>query len=95
MHKIAVFLKYYESLSYPFEIFEDRSEGDTSYVLCFPDLPGCMTAGNTIEDAVRNSEDAKENWLMAALEDGIQIPEPHAAAWYRSNTGAKEEPALC
>lgn len=65
---------YYMNLSYKMEIVKDNDEG--GYVVSFPELPGCITIGNTIECAVRNAEDAKRAWLTAALEDGIEISEP-------------------
>ena len=41
-----------------------------------PDLPGCITCGETIEQAVDNGKEAKRLWLEAAIEEGISIPEP-------------------
>lgn len=58
--------------SYRMEIIEDPYEG--GYVVSYPDLPGCITCGSTIEDAVENANDAKKEWLRAALEDGLEIP---------------------
>lgn len=52
-------------------IKEDKDEGD--YVVSFSELPGCITCGETIESAVKNAEDAKKEWLIAALEEGIKI----------------------
>jgi antitoxin HicB len=42
----------------------------------YPDLPGCMSAGETIEEAVANAEDAKRCWIMAMKEAGRPIPRP-------------------
>lgn len=56
------------------EIVEDHDEG--GFVVSFPDLPGCITFGETVEAAVENAKDAKQAWLEAALEDGIPIREP-------------------
>ena len=67
-------IDYYMKLNYKMEIVEDRYEG--GYVVSFPDLPGCMTCGDTIEDAIRNASDAKKTWLEAALEDKFEIKEP-------------------
>lgn len=67
-------LDYYLSLPYRMEIVEDKSEG--GYVVSFPDLPGCITCGETTETAIANAQDAKQAWLEAALEDGIDINEP-------------------
>ena len=61
-------------LPYRMEVIPDTAEG--GYAVRFPELPGCLTCGATLEEAVRNAEDCKRAWLMAALEDGTPIPEP-------------------
>ena len=65
---------YYMNLAYRMEIVRDTDEG--GYVISFPELPGCLTTGETIEKAVKNAGDAKKAWLKAALEEGIDIREP-------------------
>jgi len=64
----------YMKLPYKMEIIPDLEEG--GYAVCWPELPGCVTCGDTLEDAVRNADEAKYVWLEAALEDGLTIPEP-------------------
>ena len=64
----------YMAMSYRMEIVEDKDEG--GFVVSYPDLPGCITCGKTVETAVANALDAKKAWLEAALEDGITIHEP-------------------
>lgn len=64
----------YLAMPYRMEIVEDKDEG--GYVVSFPDLPGCITCGETIESAVANGADAKKAWLEAALESGVEIQEP-------------------
>ena len=39
------------------------------------DLPGCLTVGETMNDALANAEDAKRAWIAAVIEDGIKIIE--------------------
>lgn len=68
-------LEEYMSLPYKMEILPDIAEG--GYAVSLPDLPGCLSCGETIEEAVTNAIDAKRAWLEAALEDGIWIPEPN------------------
>lgn len=70
----------YLAAFYRMEIVEDKEEG--GFVISFPDLPGCITCGETIESAVANASDAKKAWLEAALEEGIQIPEPDSLDGY-------------
>lgn len=67
-------------MSYRMEIMEDRDEG--GYVVSYPDLPGCITCGDTIESAVRNAEEAKKVWMEAAIQDGIKIQEPDSLENY-------------
>ena len=70
----------YMAMSYRMEIVEDKDEG--GFVVTYPDLPGCITCGKTIESAVANAADAKKAWLEAALEEGIEIQEPDSLENY-------------
>ncbi len=70
----------YAGRPYRLEIEPDADEG--GFVASYPDLPGCMTCGDTIEEAYRNAEDAKRCWIEAALEEGISVPEPATAKSY-------------
>ena len=70
----------YMAMSYRMEIVEDKDEG--GFVVCYPDLPGCITCGDTIEKAVANALDAKREWIEAALEEGIKINEPDSLEDY-------------
>ncbi len=70
----------YMELPYKMEIIPDIDEG--GYIISFPELPGCLTTADTIEEAVRNAEDAKRAWLEAALRDGVEINEPSVLESY-------------
>ena len=70
----------YIKMPYKLEIIPDSEEG--GYVASYPDLPGCITCGLTISEAVENAEDAKKEWISAAIEDGISINEPNSADSY-------------
>lgn len=70
----------YMSVSYRMEIIEDKDEG--GFVVSYPDLPGCVTCGDTIETAILNALDAKKVWIEAALEEGIEIYEPDSLQNY-------------
>lgn len=70
----------YMAMSYRMEIVEDKDEG--GFVVTYPDLPGCITCGKTLESAVANAADAKKAWLEAALEEGIEIQEPDSLEDY-------------
>jgi predicted RNase H-like HicB family nuclease len=70
----------YMKLPYKVEVIPDLDEG--GYVASYPELVGCITCGDTMESAVANLEDAKRVWLEAAIEDGLEIPEPESANTY-------------
>ncbi|NYB75768.1 type II toxin-antitoxin system HicB family antitoxin [Sedimentibacter hydroxybenzoicus DSM 7310] len=70
----------YMAMSYRMEIVEDKVEG--GFIVSYPDLPGCITSGETVEAAVANAIDAKKAWIEAALEEGIDIQEPDSLGDY-------------
>ena len=70
----------YLALSYRMEIVKGSDEG--GFVASYPDLPGCITCGETEEEALKNALDAKKAWLEAALEENIEIPEPDSLEAY-------------
>lgn len=46
------------------------------YLVEFPDLPGCMSDGDTIDEAIANGLEAKAEWMEAMHEAGRPIPAP-------------------
>ncbi len=61
-------------ISYP-AIFEYDSE-DQTYNVSFPDLPGCFTFGETIDEAKVNAAEALSGYLESIDSRKIKIPEP-------------------
>ena len=58
-------------------IFEKAQNNWAAYV---PDLPGCITTGNTLEETERNIRQAIEGHLQTMREFGEPIPEPTSLA---------------
>ena len=54
-------------------IIERGAEG---FGVFFPDLPGCVSAGDTIQEAARNAEEALDGHLIVSAEHGDIIPDP-------------------
>jgi antitoxin HicB len=61
---------------YPFTIRHLTKEDGGGYLIEFPDLPGCMSDGETIEEAIENGKDAIKAWIEAAKEMNRDIPKP-------------------
>ncbi len=67
-------------LAYPV-IVSPLSEADGGgFAATVPDLPGCMSDGDTPEAAIANVLDAIDVWLEAAREAGRAIPSPSPVA---------------
>ena len=63
-------------IKYPVTIKPLSSDDGGGYLVEYPDLPGYMADGETIEEALKEGEDAMLAWITSAKEDGIPIPEP-------------------
>jgi len=66
-------LTYYLALPYTIELIPDE---DGYWFARIPLLEGCMTNGNSREDALVMLDDAKQIWLETALQLSKPIPEP-------------------
>ena len=64
-----------EYLALPYTI-EMIQQSNASWFVGIKELPGCMSQGDTPEEAVAMIHDAMRAWIEVALEDGIPIPEP-------------------
>ena len=49
---------------------------DKAYLVEFPDLPGCLTEGDSLEEAKQNARDALTGYLASIFERNFRIPEP-------------------
>jgi predicted RNase H-like HicB family nuclease len=59
-------------------IQDEGDEPQDGYGIVFPDLPGCTSAGDTVEEARRRAAEALALHLEGMLEDGIELPVPSA-----------------
>ncbi|CAK7023729.1 type II toxin-antitoxin system HicB family antitoxin [uncultured Phascolarctobacterium sp.] len=69
-------LNYYLSLAYQLQLTKIQVEDGDGYLAEIPLLKGCMSDGETPDEAVKNLEEAKKEWLTYMLENGLEIPEP-------------------
>ena len=69
-------------------VFRPFSDGSGGFVVEFPDLPGCVTEGRNLEEAIEMGIDAASGWILGELEDGEQIP---VASEYKDIVAAENE----
>lgn len=67
-------LQYYMAQPYRIEITGDKESGE--FIVSCPELKGCLTVAETVAEGINMIEDAKREWFLACIEDGIEIPEP-------------------
>src|SRR5204862_3656190 len=53
-----------------------HKDPDSAYGVSFPDVPGCISAGDTIDEAVRNAVEALSGHVRVLEADGDPVPEP-------------------
>jgi len=63
----------YLALIYPITLYPEPEGG---YTVMIKDLPGCISVGETLEEAIENINDAKQSWLETAWEFHDRIPLP-------------------
>ena len=68
-----IVLNDYLNLSYPITLYP---ESDGGYTVMLADLPGCLSQGDTLEEAIANIKEAQAAWIETALECGDEIPVP-------------------
>ena len=55
-----------------------HKDKDTSYGVSFPDVPGCISAGDTFEEAIANAAEALAGHFALMRADGDNIPRPRS-----------------
>jgi len=63
-------------LEYSIRIERLADGGGGGYLATVPDLPGCISDGETPEEALKNVQEAIASWLEAAREWKMDIPQP-------------------
>lgn len=69
-----------------------KDEG-TSYGVSFPDVPGCISAGDTFEEAVANAAEALAGHLAVMRSDGDPVPPPRSFEELQRDAEFREDSA--
>ncbi|MEY3906744.1 MAG: hypothetical protein RIR59_1567 [Pseudomonadota bacterium] len=70
-------------IRYPIAI--ELGDEQTAFGVVVPDLPGCYSAGDTLDEAMRGAEEAAAAWIDARLDAGGAIPAPSSLEHVRAN----------
>lgn len=69
-------LEYYANLPYTTIIERHDDAAKPYWVARIAELPHCLIHGDTPDEAVKEIEEVKLDWIKSNLEDGLPIPEP-------------------
>ncbi|MBN9525436.1 MAG: type II toxin-antitoxin system HicB family antitoxin [Alphaproteobacteria bacterium] len=61
-----------------------HKDADSEYGISFPDFPGCVSAGATVDEAVRGGAEALALHVEGLREDGAPVPAPRDLAEIRA-----------
>jgi predicted RNase H-like HicB family nuclease len=70
-----------------------HKDKDTSYGVSFPDVPGCISAGDTFEEAIENASVALAGHLAVMKADGDPIPHARSLEELKQDAGFIDDSA--
>lgn len=70
-------------MRYPIAI--EPGDAKHAYGVIVPDLPGCFSAGDTLDEAIDNAREAIELWLETVIDDGGAVPAPGQIDQHQAN----------
>lgn len=71
-------------------IIEDAGP-DHAVGVWFPDLPGCISGGDDIDEALENAPEALELYAQELIEDGRQLPRPRTLTELKADPEVAED----
>ena len=57
-------------------LYDETTTGEPIIVVSHPELPGCMAQGSTVEEALAELADARNEYILSLLEDRLPVPGP-------------------
>ena len=84
-----------ELAAQPYTIaIEETTDDGPAFVMSHPELPGCMSHGFNLQDAKANLADARFEYILSLLEDGLPVPAPSEDVSPTTGTGVGISPGL-
>jgi predicted RNase H-like HicB family nuclease len=68
-----------------------EEEEGKAFGVWFPDLPGCVSAGDTLDEVMANAGEALALWIDVAREHGTPIPAARSLTELRDDEGVADE----
>lgn len=68
-------------MRYPIAI--EPGDEQHAFGVAVPDLPGCFSAGDTLDEAIDNAREAIDLWLETVIDDGGNVPLPRPISEYQ------------
>lgn len=91
MSTSAKSLRDYLAMEYPFNVVADPDGG---YVIVFPDLPGCLTQVESLDDVGSMADEIRQLWIETEFDRGNAIPLPSYPEEYSGKFVLRIPPSL-
>lgn len=75
-------------MRYPIAI--EPGDDAHAFGVVVPDLPGCFSAGDTLDEAIDKAKEAIELWLETVIDDGGSVPHPKSISEHQANPEYKD-----
>lgn len=83
-----------KSTTFKYRVDINWSEEDRCYIANIPELPNCITHGETMEEAVAMAKEAAEGYLETLRQEGLSIPPPLAEKNFSGKIALRIDPNL-
>jgi len=70
-------------MRYPIAI--EPGDDTHAYGVVVPDLPGCFSAGDTLDEAIAQAQEAMELWIETMIDDAAPVPMPSTIGAHQAN----------
>jgi predicted RNase H-like HicB family nuclease len=67
---------WHQGINVRYPIVIEPGNNKTAFGVVVPDMPGCFSTGDTLEEAISNAEIAAAAWIDTQLDRGLNIPQP-------------------
>ena len=74
-------------MKYIYSTIIDPKEEGVGFMARIPDLPGCVSSGKDLSEAIEQISDAASVWLVCAEDEGLPIPSPTPQSELRTDNG--------
>lgn len=83
-----------KKIDFKYQLEITWSEEDKAYIVNVPELSGCMTHGDTVEEALKSAQEAIEGYIESLEARGLPVPTPLSEKKFSGKIPLRLDPSL-